>query len=89
MLPKACSNSEVYGLHVVPIFTGSRSSNLRNGRRPTSCIIGTNAFEPGLVSKNTYGSSGHLIVMHTGETPNFILKIIYWQRLVIGINGKV
>ncbi len=86
MLPKACSNSEVYG--------HTRSFHFYGGEVPISgmagdqqaALFGQMAFEPGMV-KNTYGT-GSFIVMNTGETPT-LSKNNLLTTIGYGINGKV
>ena len=86
MLPKACSNSEVYG--------HTRSFHFYGGEVPISgmagdqqaALFGQMAFEPGMV-KNTYGT-GSFIVMNTGEKPT-LSKNNLLTTIGYGINGKV
>jgi len=65
-------------------FYGAEVSQSRNGRRPTSCIIWTNAFEPGWLKNLVAGS---FYCNNTGETPTY-LKLTY-DNDCYGINGKV
>ncbi|MGB6178529.1 glycerol kinase GlpK [Carnobacterium sp.] len=86
MLPKACSNSEVYG--------HTRSFHFYGGEVPISgmagdqqaALFGQMAYEPGMV-KNTYGT-GSFIVMNTGEKPT-LSKNNLLTTIGYGINGKV
>lgn len=86
MLPKATSNSEVYGLTKHYHFYGSEIPISGMAGDQQAALFGQMAFEAGMV-KNTYGT-GSFIVMNTGEKPqlsenNLLTTIGY------GINGKV
>jgi len=86
MLPKATSNSEVYGLTKNYHFYGSEIPISGMAGDQQAALFGQMAFEPGMV-KNTYGT-GSFIVMNTGEKPqlsdnNLLTTVGY------GINGKV
>lgn len=86
MLPKAVSNSEIYGYTQGFHFYGSEVPISGMAGDQQAALFGQMAFEPGMV-KNTYGT-GSFIVMNTGETPqlsenNLLTTIGY------GINGKV
>ncbi|MHC5217877.1 glycerol kinase GlpK [Enterococcus sp. LJL128] len=86
MLPKATSNSEIYGLTKTYHFYGSEIPIAGMAGDQQAALFGQMAFEAGMV-KNTYGT-GSFIVMNTGEKPqlsdnNLLTTIGY------GINGKV
>ncbi|MGX6979165.1 glycerol kinase GlpK [Vagococcus elongatus] len=86
MLPKVCSNSEVYGHTKSFHFYGSEVPICGMAGDQQAALFGQMAFEPGMV-KNTYGT-GAFIVMNTGEKPqlshnNLLTTIGY------GINGKI
>lgn len=86
MLPKAVSNSEVYGLTKTYHFFGSKVPIAGMAGDQQAALFGQMAFEPGMV-KNTYGT-GSFIVMNTGDKPqlshnNLLTTIGY------GINGEI
>ena len=86
MLPKATSNSEIYGRTKTYHFYGSEIPISGMAGDQQAALFGQMAFEPGMV-KNTYGT-GSFIVMNTGEKPqlsdnNLLTTIGY------GLNGKV
>lgn len=86
MLPKPCSNSEIYGYTQSFHFYGSEVPISGMAGDQQAALFGQMAFEPGMV-KNTYGT-GSFIVMNTGEkaqlSQNNLLTTIGY-----GINGKV
>ncbi|MGO2100148.1 glycerol kinase GlpK [Vagococcus salmoninarum] len=86
MLPKACSNSEVYGHTQSFHFYGSEVPISGMAGDQQAALFGQMAFEPGMV-KNTYGT-GSFIVMNTGETPT-LSKNNLLTTIGYGINGKV
>lgn len=86
MLPKACSNSEIYGYTQSFHFYGSEVPISGMAGDQQAALFGQMAFEPGMV-KNTYGT-GSFIVMNTGETPT-LSKNNLLTTIGYGINGKV
>ena len=86
MLPKACSNSEIYGYTKNFHFYGSEVPISGMAGDQQAALFGQMAFEPGMV-KNTYGT-GSFIVMNTGEVPT-LSKNNLLTTIGYGINGKV
>lgn len=86
MLPKACSNSEIYGYTQGYHFFGSEVAISGMAGDQQAALFGQMAFEPGMV-KNTYGT-GSFIVMNTGEKPQ-LSKNNLLTTIGYGINGKV
>ncbi|MGX6961319.1 glycerol kinase GlpK [Vagococcus xieshaowenii] len=86
MLPKATSNSEVYGHTQGYHFFGSEVPISGMAGDQQAALFGQMAFEPGMV-KNTYGT-GSFIVMNTGEKPQ-LSKNNLLTTIGYGINGKV
>ena len=85
MLPKAVSNSEVYGMTDHDLFGGEIPIAGAAGDQQ-SALFGQTCFEAG-EAKNTYGTGGFLL-MNTGDKPIFskngLVTTIAW-----GINGKI
>ena len=69
LLPKACSNSEIYGLTSPEHFFGEEIPIAGLAGDQQAALFGQLAFEEGMV-KNTYGT-GSFIVMNTGKEPKF------------------
>ena len=86
MLPKATSNSEIYGYTQGYHFFGSEVPISGMAGDQQAALFGQMAFEPGMV-KNTYGT-GSFIVMNTGEKPQ-LSKNNLLTTIGYGINGKV
>lgn len=86
MLPKVCSNSEIYGYTKSYHFYGSEVPIAGMAGDQQAALFGQMAFEPGMV-KNTYGT-GSFIVMNTGEKPK-LSKNNLLTTIGYGINGKV
>lgn len=86
MLPKAASNSEIYGYTQSYHFFGSEVPISGMAGDQQAALFGQMAFEPGTV-KNTYGT-GSFIIMNTGETPQ-LSKNDLLTTIGYGINGKV
>ncbi|MGX7031597.1 glycerol kinase GlpK [Vagococcus zengguangii] len=86
MLPKATSNSEIYGHTQGYHFFGSEVPISGMAGDQQAALFGQMAFEPGMV-KNTYGT-GSFIVMNTGEKPQ-LSKNNLLTTIGYGINGKV
>jgi len=86
MLPKALSNSEVYGHTKSFHFFGAEVPISGMAGDQQAALFGQMAFEPGML-KSTYGT-GSFIVMNTGEeaksSKNGLLTTIGY-----GIGGKV
>jgi len=86
MLPKALSNSEVYGYTKSFHFFGAEVPISGMAGDQQAALFGQMAFEPGML-KSTYGT-GSFIVMNTGEeaksSKNGLLTTIGY-----GIGGKV
>ncbi|WP_207694500.1 glycerol kinase [Enterococcus sp. DIV0212c] len=86
MLPKVCSNVEVYGYTEDYHFYGENIPVAAMAGDQQAALFGQAAFEKGMV-KNTYGT-GSFIVMNTGEqailSENGLLTTIGY-----GIDGKV
>lgn len=86
LLPKVCSNSEIYGYVNNLNFWDEEIPICGLAGDQQAALFGQMAFDKGMV-KNTYGT-GAFIVMNTGEEPclsknNLLTTIAY------GINGKV
>lgn len=85
MLPKAVSNSEVYGMTDSELFGGEIPIAGAAGDQQ-SALFGQTCFEAG-EAKNTYGTGGFLL-MNTGDKPIFskngLVTTIAW-----GIDGKI
>lgn len=85
MLPKAVSNSEVYGMTDPELFGGEIPIAGAAGDQQ-SALFGQTCFEAG-EAKNTYGTGGFLL-MNTGDKPIFskngLVTTIAW-----GIDGKI
>ena len=86
MLPKVCSNSEIYGYTQDYHFYGNNVPIAGMAGDQQAALFGQMAFEPGMV-KNTYGT-GSFIVMNTGEKPQ-LSKNNLLTTIGYGINGKV
>lgn len=86
MLPKATSNSEIYGYTQSYHFFGSEVPISGMAGDQQAALFGQMAFEPGMV-KNTYGT-GSFIIMNTGEEPQ-LSKNDLLTTIGYGINGKV
>lgn len=86
MLPKACSNSEIYGYTQSYHFFGAEVPISGMAGDQQAALFGQMAFEPGMV-KNTYGT-GSFIVMNTGEEPQ-LSKNNLLTTIGYGINDKV
>ncbi|MGM0215252.1 glycerol kinase GlpK [Enterococcus sp. AZ109] len=86
MLPKACSNSEIYGYTQGYHFFGAEVAISGMAGDQQAALFGQMAFEPGMV-KNTYGT-GAFIVMNTGEKPQ-LSKNNLLTTIGYGINGKI
>lgn len=86
MLPKVCSNSEVYGHTKSFHFYGKKVPICGMAGDQQAALFGQMAFEPGMV-KNTYGT-GAFIVMNTGEKPQ-LSKNNLLTTIGYGINGKI
>ncbi|MGG5317081.1 glycerol kinase GlpK [Enterococcus sp. AZ072] len=86
MLPKACSNSEIYGHTQSYHFFGAEVPISGMAGDQQAALFGQMAFEPGMV-KNTYGT-GAFIVMNTGEEPQ-LSKNNLLTTIGYGINDKV
>ncbi|MEI5994874.1 glycerol kinase GlpK [Candidatus Enterococcus mansonii] len=86
MLPKVCSNAEIYGYTEDYHFYGENIPIAAMAGDQQAALFGQAAFEKGMV-KNTYGT-GAFIVMNTGEkailSKNGLLTTIGY-----GIAGKV
>lgn len=86
MLPKVCSNSEIYGYTNDYLFYGEKIPIACMIGDQQAALIGQAAFEKGMV-KNTYGT-GAFIVMNTGNqaiaSQNGLVTTIGY-----GIQGKV
>ncbi|MBO0439144.1 glycerol kinase GlpK [Candidatus Enterococcus ikei] len=86
MLPKVCSNAEVYGYTEDYHFYGENIPIAAMAGDQQAALFGQAAFEKGMV-KNTYGT-GSFIVMNTGEqailSENGLLTTIGY-----GLDGKV
>lgn len=86
LLPKVCSNSEIYGYVNNLHFFDEEIPICGLAGDQQAALFGQMAFDMGMV-KNTYGT-GAFIVMNTGEEPclsknNLLTTIAY------GINGKI
>ncbi|MFT8425624.1 MAG: glycerol kinase GlpK [Liquorilactobacillus sp.] len=86
MLPKICSNSEIFGSTKEYHFYGSRVPIAGMAGDQQAALFGQLAFEPGMV-KNTYGT-GAFVLMNIGEKlklshNNLLTSVAY------GIDGKV
>lgn len=86
MLPKDCSNSEIYGYTQSYHFFGAEVPISGMAGDQQAALFGQMAFEPGMV-KNTYGT-GSFIVMNTGEEPQ-LSKNNLLTTIGYGINDKV
>lgn len=86
MLPKATSNSEIYGYTKGFHFYGSEVPISGMAGDQQAALFGQMAFEVGMV-KNTYGT-GSFIIMNTGEKPQ-LSKNNLLTTIGYGINGKV
>ncbi|MGX7244066.1 glycerol kinase GlpK [Enterococcus quebecensis] len=86
MLPKVCSNAEIYGYTEDYHFYGENIPIAAMAGDQQAALFGQAAFEKGMV-KNTYGT-GAFIVMNTGEkailSENGLLTTIGY-----GIDGNV
>lgn len=85
MLPKVCSNSEIYGYTLKTLLGGEIPIAGAAGDQQAA-LFGQNCFSAG-DAKNTYGT-GCFLLMNTGEKPIFskhgLVTTIGW-----GMNGSV
>lgn len=86
LLPKVCSNSEVYGMTSQEHFFGEAVPIAGLAGDQQAALFGQLAFDEGMV-KNTYGT-GSFIVMNTGKRPKFS-KHQLLTTIAYGINGEV
>lgn len=86
MLPKVCSNSEVYGLTKPYHFFGYEVPIAGMAGDQQAALFGQLAFEPGMM-KNTYGT-GAFLVMNTG-TKALLSQHQLLTTIGYGINGQV
>ncbi|ALS03143.1 glycerol kinase [Enterococcus silesiacus] len=86
MLPKVCSNAEIYGYTEDYHFYGENIPIAAMAGDQQAALVGQAAFEKGMV-KNTYGT-GAFIVMNTGESA-ILSNHGLLTTIGYGINGQI